>query len=73
MIYVNPALPIIRNIPYLPWFRVLKVKQDLYYQPYDHPLFAMACLTRPEKLKFSAPAQGQDYEGLRIKGLGFRV
>ena len=29
---INPALPIIRNIPYVREFRVLKVMQDLYHQ-----------------------------------------
>ena len=29
---INPELPIIRNIPELPWFRVLPVMQDLHHQ-----------------------------------------
>ena len=33
---INPALPIIRNIPQFPWFRVHKVVQVLYHQQY-HP------------------------------------
>ena len=32
---INPALPIIRNMPQLPLFRVLKVMQDLYHQQYE--------------------------------------
>ena len=30
----NPALPIIRNIPEFPQFRVLRVMQDFVHQPY---------------------------------------
>ena len=30
---INPALPMIRNIPYFPDCWVLKVMQDLYHQP----------------------------------------
>ena len=29
---INPALPIIRNIPRFPEFRILKLKSDLYHQ-----------------------------------------
>ena len=29
---IKPALPIIRNVPYFPLSRVLKVMQDLYNQ-----------------------------------------
>ena len=29
---IYPAVPIIRNTPYFPLFRALKVRQDLYHQ-----------------------------------------
>ena len=29
---IIPALPIKMNVPLFPWFRVLKVMQDLYHQ-----------------------------------------
>ena len=35
---VNPALPIIRNIPYFPWSRLLKIMQD----------FISSTVVRPE-------------------------
>ena len=31
---IDPALPIIGNLPEFPWFRVLKVMQDSYHQQY---------------------------------------
>ena len=31
---LNPAEPIVRNIPYFPESRALKVMQDLYHQQY---------------------------------------
>ena len=32
---IDPALPIIRNIPYFPSFREGKLMQDLYHQHYN--------------------------------------
>ena len=32
---INPKLPVIRNMPLFPQFRVLKVMQDLYHQHFD--------------------------------------
>ena len=41
---INPALPIIKNIPQFPEFRVLKVMQDLYHQQYGKGLRAFVRL-----------------------------
>ena len=35
---INSALPIIRSIPSFPYFRVLKVMQDLDHPPYPYSI-----------------------------------
>ena len=35
---INPALSMIRNTTQFPWFRVLKVMQDVYHQQYEREL-----------------------------------
>ena len=62
---INPALPIIRNIPESPLLRVPKVMQDLYRQQYLRMIGTMARLTA------GGPATSLDTEGLG--GLRYRV
>ena len=42
---INPALPIMMNIPSFLQFRAIKVMQDLYHQPYHELCQAQEVLT----------------------------
>ena len=77
--YINPALPIIRNIP--PFShgpsRVLslKVMQDLYYIINSRSLGILLKTTRTSipPLEILWGLQGFEDSEFRVQGLGFRV